>query len=175
MCVAAPAAPNLHAPHTQSLTARPSAPPPPHTHPHPRTRTHSLPLLPQSQLEKLIEKNYYLNRSAKDAYRSYLLAYSSHSLKNIFSVDSVDLEACCKGFGFTIPPRVNLNVSATGGAGSKRHKAGNSAERRVAEHGADPAKRKAAIIALKSGGGHGFSASNPYGKRDASDFRQFSR
>ena len=129
----------------------------------------------QSQLEKLIEKNYYLNRSAKDAYRSYLLAYSSHSLKNIFSVDTIDLEACCKGFGFTIPPRVNLNVSATGGAGSKRHKAGNSVERRVAEHGADPAKRKAAIIALKSGGGHGFSASNPYGKREASDFRQFSR
>jgi hypothetical protein len=62
-----------------------------------------------------------------------------------------------------------------GGGSSKRHKGGRLDERRVAEHGADPAKRKAAIIALKSGGGHGFSASNPYGKRDASDFRQFSR
>jgi len=132
----------------------------------------------QGQLEKLVEKNYYLNRSAKDAYRSYLLAYASHSLKHIFAVDSLDLEACCRGFGFLIPPRVNLNVSATGGGGAgggKRKKFGNVGERRVAEHSADPARRKAAIIALKSGGGHGFSASNPYGKRDASDFRQFSR
>merc|ERR1712060_864502 len=30
----------------------------------------------QSQLEKLIEKNYYLRQSAKNAYRSYLLAYN---------------------------------------------------------------------------------------------------
>jgi ATP-dependent RNA helicase DDX18/HAS1 len=35
----------------------------------------------QSQLEKLIEKNYYLHKSAKDAYRSYLQAYASHSHK----------------------------------------------------------------------------------------------
>lgn len=29
----------------------------------------------QSQLERLIEKNYYLNKSSKDGYRSYLQAY----------------------------------------------------------------------------------------------------
>ena len=29
----------------------------------------------QSQLEKLIEKNYYLHQSGKDGYRSYLQAY----------------------------------------------------------------------------------------------------
>ena len=133
------------------------------------------PVRAQSQLEKLIGKNYYLNRSAKDAYRSYLLSYASHSLKHIFKVDDIDMEACAKGFGFSIPPRVNLSVSATGGAGDKRKKGGNAAERRVAEHAVDPAKRKAAIIALHSGGGHGFSASNPYGKRDAGDTRQFSR
>ncbi len=37
----------------------------------------------QSQLEKLMEKNYYLRQSAKSAYRSYLLAYNSHHLKDV--------------------------------------------------------------------------------------------
>lgn len=36
-----------------------------------------------TQLEHLIEKNYYLHRSAKDAYASYLKAYASHALKNV--------------------------------------------------------------------------------------------
>ncbi|EGT40165.1 hypothetical protein CAEBREN_22590 [Caenorhabditis brenneri] len=35
----------------------------------------------QSQLENLISKNYYLNKSAKEAYKCYLRAYDSHSLK----------------------------------------------------------------------------------------------
>lgn len=35
----------------------------------------------QSQLEKLVEKIYYLNQSAKEAYKSYLHAYASHSLR----------------------------------------------------------------------------------------------
>ncbi|TEB18380.1 adenosine tri phosphatase, partial [Perkinsus sp. BL_2016] len=69
----------------------------------------------QAQLEKLIEKNYFLNRSAKDAYRSYILAYASHALKHIFTPDALDLEAVSRGFGFAIPPRVNLLISATGG------------------------------------------------------------
>ena len=36
--------------------------------------------------------NYYLNKSAKDAYRSYLLAYNSHSMKDIFDVHRLDLQ-----------------------------------------------------------------------------------
>ncbi len=63
----------------------------------------------QSQLEKLIEKNYYLNQSAKDAYRSYVLAYNSHQLKSIFNVHTLDLRAVSKSFGFTMPPRVSLH------------------------------------------------------------------
>lgn len=39
---------------------------------------------------------------------------------------------------------------------------------------ADPKKREAAIKKLKSSSGHTFSASNPYGKREAGDTRQFS-
>lgn len=46
----------------------------------------------QSQLTKLVEKNYYLNKSARDAYRSYLLAYASHSHKEIFNVHELDLQ-----------------------------------------------------------------------------------
>jgi ATP-dependent RNA helicase DDX18/HAS1 len=64
----------------------------------------------QGQLEKLIDKNYYLNQSAKDGYRSYLQAYSSFSLKKIFDVESLDLVRVAKAFGFTTPPKVNLGT-----------------------------------------------------------------
>lgn len=46
----------------------------------------------QSHLEKLVTNNYYLNKSAKDAYRSYILAYNSHSMKDIFNVHRLDLQ-----------------------------------------------------------------------------------
>lgn len=63
----------------------------------------------QSQLEKLVEKNYYLHQSAKDAYRGYILAYNSHQLKDIFNVHMLDLQAVAKSFGFTGPPRVSIH------------------------------------------------------------------
>jgi ATP-dependent RNA helicase DDX18/HAS1 len=61
----------------------------------------------QSQLEKLVEKNFYLHTSARDAYRSYLLAYNSHQLKSIFNVHTLDLISVAKSFGFAQPPRVS--------------------------------------------------------------------
>ncbi|KAI9684407.1 MAG: ATP-dependent RNA helicase [Trizodia sp. TS-e1964] len=67
----------------------------------------------QSQLEKLIGQNYYLNKSAKDGYRSYLQAYASHSLRNIFDVHKLDLVKVAKGFGFQAPPRVDLTLGAS--------------------------------------------------------------
>ncbi len=60
------------------------------------------------QMEKLIEQNYYLNKSAKEAYKSCIRAYDSHSLKDIFSVNQLDLRAVAKSFGFTVPPFVEL-------------------------------------------------------------------
>lgn len=42
--------------------------------------------------EKLVAGNYYLNKAAKDAYRSYILAYNSHSMKDIFNVHRLDLQ-----------------------------------------------------------------------------------
>jgi len=67
----------------------------------------------QSQLEKLVEKNYYLNKSARDGYRSYLQAYASHSLKKIFNVNSLDLQKVAKAYGFTVPPHVNITIGAS--------------------------------------------------------------
>ena len=46
----------------------------------------------QSQLEKLVEKNYYLRQSARDGYRSYILAYNSHHLKDVYNVHDLDLK-----------------------------------------------------------------------------------
>lgn len=67
----------------------------------------------QSQLEKLIGKNYYLNQSAKDGYRSYLHAYASHSLRSVFDVHKLDLVKVAKGFGFATPPRVDIQLGAS--------------------------------------------------------------
>lgn len=65
----------------------------------------------QSQLENLIDKNYYLNKSAKEAYKCYVRAYDSHSLKDIFDVNSLELVAVSKSFGFSVPPFVDLPIS----------------------------------------------------------------
>jgi len=62
------------------------------------------------QLEKLLQKNYFLHRSAKDGFRAYLQSYASYSLKKIFDVNQLDLAKVGKAFGFSVPPRVNLNL-----------------------------------------------------------------
>jgi len=67
----------------------------------------------QSQLEKLIGQNYYLNKSAKDGYRSYLHAYASHSLRSVFDVNKLDLIKVAKSFGFSTPPRVDITLGAS--------------------------------------------------------------
>jgi len=113
----------------------------------------------QSQLQRLIEKNYYLNCAARDAYRSYLLSYASHSLRDIFNVHELDLAAVGRAFGFTAPPRVDLAFSMKGPK-TKRH------NDKVVSGG----KGKSG----QSGSGHSFSASNPYGKKASGDKRQFS-
>ena len=76
------------------------------------------------QLERLIEKNYYLHKSARDGYRSYLQAYASHSLKTVFNVDALDLVKVAKAFGFSVPPSVNLSIlhhRVCGGGGRGGH------------------------------------------------------
>ena len=106
----------------------------------------------QSQLTKLVEKNFYLAKSARDAYRSYLLAYASHGLKEVFDVHKLDLLAVCVAFGFAIPPKVHLNLKTRG----------------------RKARMKGKEAHMSGGGGRDFSSDNPYGKRAADDKRQFS-
>jgi len=62
------------------------------------------------QLEKLIEKNYFLNKSANEGYKGYVRAYASHSLKNIFDVNTLDLQQVALSFGFKTPPFVDLSI-----------------------------------------------------------------
>ncbi|XP_060732687.1 ATP-dependent RNA helicase DDX18 [Tachysurus vachellii] len=69
----------------------------------------------QSQLEKLIEKNYYLHKSAQEAYKSYVRAYDSHSLKQIYNVQTLDLPQVALSFGFKVAPYVDLNVHSSKG------------------------------------------------------------
>lgn len=94
----------------------------------------------QSHLEKLVSNNYYLNKSAKEAYRSYVLAYNSHSSKDIFNVHRLDLQGVAASFCFDNPPKVSINIdsSASKFRNTKR-KEGRSR--------------------------NGFSSSNPYGNR----------
>ena len=219
----------------------------------------------------LIEKNYYLNKSARDAYRSYLLSYASHSHKDIFNVHELDLQGkipfynvspnltayailqyalpssidfsmyfltwpilsvittqmmrCVdtrldiihtysinqrddaiihffpslspspspsllrlfsislslpfplsfypsgvgKAFGFSVPPRVDLNFSARGDKKAATSRT-NQSRRVEGSEGAQQGGRKDF-----GSSGHAFSADNPYGKKAAGDKRQFSR
>ncbi|XP_065345874.1 probable ATP-dependent RNA helicase pitchoune [Cloeon dipterum] len=67
----------------------------------------------QLQLEKLIGKNYFLNQSAKEAYKAYVRAYDSHSLKNIFDIETLNLPKVAKSFGFLSAPCVDLKVNSS--------------------------------------------------------------
>lgn len=93
----------------------------------------------QSQLEKLIGKNYYLQQSAKEAFKSYLHAYASHSLRSVYDVNKLDLSKVAKSFGFTAPPRVDITLGQSMGRpkvqgrrayGSQPRQAGNANGRR---------------------------------------------
>lgn len=103
----------------------------------------------QDQYEKLLEKNFYLYKSARDAYRGYLLSYASHSNRTIFDVYKLDLLKVAKSFGFLVPPKVDLSFASL----KTNPKKGNKP--------------------IKSG--KPFSRSNPTGHRSKSDGRTFSR
>ena len=108
----------------------------------------------QPQLEKLVAKNYYLHKSARDAYRSYLHAYNSHSLKDVYDVGGLDLAAVASSFGFEHPPKVTLMLKPAATGSHRKQQQPNGGKAKVPS-------------------GHKFSADNPYGKRDKGDGRQF--
>jgi ATP-dependent RNA helicase DDX18/HAS1 len=124
----------------------------------------------QAQLENLIEKNYYLNKSAREAFRSYVQAYASHALKDIFDVRKLDLLKVAKSFGLSHAPKVNLSFIGVGGK--------PDAKRRLQKRGGgggfgfNKGVNKARVFGGQRGG---FSAANPKGKRDPKDKRQLVR
>jgi ATP-dependent RNA helicase DDX18/HAS1 len=85
------------------------------------------------QLEKLLQKNYFLHQSAKDGFRSYLQAYASYSLKKIFDINALDLAKVGKSFGFAVPPRVSLNIAQpkSSEAGSKKRRRDDESEEEI--------------------------------------------
>ena len=91
---------------------------------HTYTYTHT-----HTQLERLIAKNYYLHRSARDGYRSYLQAYASHSLKSVFNVELLDLQRVAKSFGFSNPPSVSLSILMVGGREREREESEREREK----------------------------------------------
>lgn len=101
----------------------------------------------QSQLEKVVQKNYFLHKSAREAYRSYLQGYAQLSMKHVFDVHALDLLKVAKSFGFTHPPKVHLKIALK----SKKMLRGRASR-------------------------NGFSEDNPYGENQVGgDKRQFSR
>ncbi|RUS24596.1 pitchoune, partial [Jimgerdemannia flammicorona] len=112
-----------------------------------------------TQLEKLVEKNYYLNKSARDGYRSYLQAYASYSLKKIFNVNHLDLAKVGRAFGFAVPPKVNINIGSAververrGGGGGMGAGYRNNKKVEGKEHFI---KQKGSVMAKAKKGGDG--------------------
>jgi len=62
------------------------------------------------QLENLVSKNYYLNTSAKEGYKAYVRAYATHSRKDIFDVNQLDLRKVALSFGLQVPPHVDFSI-----------------------------------------------------------------
>jgi ATP-dependent RNA helicase DDX18/HAS1 len=46
--------------------------------------------------------------SAKEAYKAYVRAYASHSMKNVYNVEQLDLVKVAYSFGFRVPPVVDI-------------------------------------------------------------------
>lgn len=112
----------------------------------------------QLQLEKLVSITYKLHVLAHEAYRSYLAAYSSHSLKDVYNVETLDLTKLCKCFGLDVPPRVQLNVMDNG-------KAHRLKRRNGAGGFSNPVQKSANSSTVSRTNPHGFSADNPYGEK----------
>ncbi len=57
--------------------------------------------------------------SGKEAYKAYVRAYASHSMKTVYDVNTLDIQAVAKSFGFRVAPFIDLGVSAGKGVASK--------------------------------------------------------
>ncbi|XP_071033926.1 probable ATP-dependent RNA helicase pitchoune [Parasteatoda tepidariorum] len=62
----------------------------------------------QREIEELVTKNYYLNALAKGAFTSYIRAYRSHYMKQVFKEETLDLTAVAKSFGY---PKIPCKIT----------------------------------------------------------------
>ena len=121
------------------------------------------------QLEKLLQKNYFLHQSARDGYRSYLQAYASYSLKSIFDINALDLNKVGKAFGFAVPPRVNVTVGGgkSGAGKSGKRKRDNNDD----EDGEDNFDEDEAVRDSDNGDDHEVSEKPTGGRRQGKSRR----
>jgi len=85
----------------------------------------------QILIEDVVDNNYYLFNSARQAYRAYLLSYATHALKDTYDVLDLDLLAVAKSFGFTSVPKIDLQliVNTAGNKDKKEKKQRNQMRR----------------------------------------------
>ena len=74
-----------------------------------------------------------------------------------------------KAFGFQVPPRIDLNLSARGDKKAPTSRTNQARRVEGSQQGQQGGRKDF------GSSGHAFSADNPYGKKAAGDKRQFSR
>lgn len=62
----------------------------------------------QAHLEKTVGSIFSLTSAATVAFKSYIAAYSTHSMKKVFNVQKLDLKKVATSFCLTVPPRVTI-------------------------------------------------------------------
>jgi ATP-dependent RNA helicase DDX18/HAS1 len=66
----------------------------------------------QEEFEMLVSKNSYLHGEALCAFKSYLHAYTTYNLKEVFNVHALDLSKVALSFGLAKAPHVDLSTSS---------------------------------------------------------------
>lgn len=101
----------------------------------------------QSQLEALIGKNFYLNKSAKDGYKAYLHSYASHSLRSVFDVHKVCFSVPLQRIKLIVSParpRQGRQVLWFLDTAARRHHAGRQPVARQEDGGQESLRQPAA-------------------------------
>ena len=65
----------------------------------------------QTKIEELVEKNFYLEKLAKDALKSFIQSYNNYSLKEIFDLKKINKSYLFKSFGISPLKKTSLGFS----------------------------------------------------------------
>jgi len=58
---------------------------------------------------ELIRKDEKLRKLAREAYHAYMLAYASHSFRDVYNIHDLDQDKVALAFGFTKPPKQQVD------------------------------------------------------------------